>query len=311
MNEYDAIIIGAGPAGLTAGLYLARARLRVLLLEKTGPGGQIALAGNVENYPGFPEGIAGLELSENMRVQAEKFGLKATAGLVEEIKRGKDKTWHVKTEEEYKTFSAIIASGASYRKLGVGNEEKLTGRGVSYCATCDGAFFRDKNVVVVGGGDQAVEEALFLTNFARKVTIIHRRDRLRAAKILQERALSNKKMEFVRDSVVEEIGGREKVEGIRIRNVKTGKESELACDGVFVLIGLTPDTGFLKGMLELDDKGYIVTDEEMKTSEAGIFACGDCRKKRFRQVVTACGDGATAAFSAQQYVEELKGIAYK
>ena len=312
---YDAIIIGGGPAGLTAGIYLSRARMNTLLIEKALPGGQAILTEIIENYPGFPLGIAGPELMQKMEEQAVRFGLKIEYGEVAEvrIKEGKeDKVKMVKiNNQEYKTLAIILASGAEASKLEVPGEEELRGRGVSYCATCDAPFFKDQKIVVVGGGDTAIEEALYLTKFVREVTIIHRRDRLRATKILQERVFANKKINLAWDSVVTKVLGKEKVEGILIQNKKTGEEKEVPCQGVFVFVGNVPNSKFLNELIKLDQKGYILTDDNMMTSQEGIYACGDVRKKILRQVVTACGEGATAAFAAQKYIEEIKGVSYK
>lgn len=308
MKDYDIIIIGGGPAGLTAGIYASRARMRTLLIERLAPGGQAALTEIIENYPGFPEGVPGLELMKKMREQAIKTGLEIVPGEVTEIEAEKKL---VKTKDrKYKALAIIIASGAHPQKLGVPREDRLLGKGVSYCVTCDGPLFKDRDVVVVGGGDSAVEEALFLTKFAKKVILIHRRERLRAAKILQERALANKKIEFIWDSAVTEILGEEGVDGVRVKNKKTKEEKEIPCQGVFISIGIIPATEFLKGLTNIDERGYLLTDEDMKTSQEGIYACGDCRKKLLRQIITACGEGALAAFAATKYVEELKGMAY-
>ena len=307
---YDVIIIGSGPAGLTAGMYCTRANLSTLILGDIF-GAQLAEAGIIENYPGFEEGISGMDLVIKMSDQAKKYGVKSNISMAKEISKKED-GFQVKTDDDsFLGLSIIIASGANHNKLGVIGEEELAHRGVSYCATCDGPLFRDKDLVVVGGGDSAVKEALFLTEFARKVRLVHRRNRLRATKILQDRAFSNEKMDFIWESQVTKILGEESVEGVKIKNVKTQKEEDVACQGVFIFVGINPATGFLKGLLDIDESGYIITDDDMKTSVDGIFACGDARKKIFQQVVTACGEGATAAFSAQQYVEELKGIAYK
>jgi len=303
MSEYDIIIIGGGPAGLTAGLYTSRSGLKTLLLEKVAPGGQAALAWTIENYPGFPEGINGPELTERIEKQAEKYGLEIKSGEVAKVKvSSKDERSKgmlekvIKTEEgeEYKTVALIVATGTRPRKLGVPGEERLIGRGVSYCATCDGPLFKNRKVVVVGGGDAAVEEALFLSKFAEKTTLIHRRDELRATKIVQERAVSNPKLEFLWKSTVTEILGETEVEGVKVRNIETGKDLTLEAKGVFIYIGTIPNTGFLKGIIEMDNKGFIITDENMETSVKGIYACGDVRKKLLKQVVTACGEGATA-----------------
>jgi len=318
---YDAIIIGGGPAGLTAGIYLSRARMGTLLIEKALPGGQAILTEIIENYPGFPHGITGPELMQKMEEQAVRFGLKIEYGEVVEVKikvgkedkKGKeDKVKIVKiNNQEYRTLTIILASGAEASKLEVPGEEELRGRGVSYCATCDAPFFKDQKIVVVGGGDTAIEEALYLTKFVREVTIIHRRDRLRATKILQERVFANKKINFAWDSVATKILGKEKVEGVLIQNKKTAEEKEISCQGVFVFVGNVPNSKFLYELIKLDQKGYILTDDNMMTSQEGIYACGDVRKKLLRQVVTACGEGATAAFAAQKYIEELKGVSYK
>ena len=312
---YDAIIIGGGPAGLTAGIYLSRARMDTLLIEKALPGGQAILTEIIENYPGFPLGIAGPELMQKMEEQAVGFGLKIEYGEVEEIKKkeGKeDKVRIVKiNNKEHKTLTIILASGAEADKLEVPGEEELRGRGVSYCATCDAPFFKDQKIVVVGGGDTAIEEALYLTKFVREATIIHRRGRLRATRILQERVYSNKKINFAWDSVVTKILGKEKVEGVLVQNKKTGEERGISCQGIFVFVGNIPNSKFFNELIKLDKKGYILTDDNMMTSQEGIYACGDVRKKLLRQVVTACGEGATAAFAAQKYIEELKGTSYK
>ena len=309
---YDAIIIGGGPAGLTAGIYLSRARMDTLLIEKALPGGQAILTEIIENYPGFPHGIAGPELMQKMEEQAVRFGLKIEYGEVEEVKIKEDKIKIVRiNNQEYKTLTIILASGAEASKLDVPGEEGLRGRGVSYCATCDAPFFKDQKIVVVGGGDTAIEEALYLTKFVWEVTIIHRRDRLRATKILQERVFANKKINFTWDSVVTKVLGNEKVEGVLIQNKKTGEEKEIPCQGVFVFVGNVPNSKFLNELIKLDQKGYILTDDNMMTSQEGIYACGDVRKKILRQVITACGEGATAAFAAQKYIEEIKGISYR
>jgi len=309
--DYDVIVIGGGPAGLTAALYAGRARLKTLIVESFSVLGQAIITDRIENYPGFPEGINGFDLVEKFKKQAEKFEVEFKTGDVSEVKKH-DKGWEIKIKDKsYTALSLIVASGAKPKKLGVAGEEKLQGKGVSYCATCDGALYRDKEVVLAGGGDTAIEEALFLTRFAAKVKVAHRRDRLRATKILQERALANKKIEFIWESTITEITGDNKVSGVKIENVRTKEKGEVPCDGVFIFVGYSPNTDFVKGVLKLDKGGYIAGDDNMKTSEKGIFACGDCRGKLLRQVVTACGDGAVAAFSAQQYVEELKGEAYK
>ena len=312
---YDAIIIGGGPAGLTAGIYLSRARMDTLLIEKALPGGQAILTEIIENYPGFPHGIAGPELMQKIEEQAVRFGLKIEYGEVAKVQIKVDKEDKVKivkiNNQEYKTLTIVLASGEEASKLEVPGEEELRGRGVSYCATCDAPFFKDQKIVLVGGGDTAIEEALYLTKFVREVTIIHRRDRLRATKILQERIFTNKKINFAWDSVVTKILGNEKVEGVLVQNKKTGDEREISCQGVFVFVGNIPNSKFFNELIKLNKKGYILTDDNMMTSQEGIYACGDVRKKLLRQVVTACGEGATAAFAAQKYIEELKGTSYK
>ena len=309
--DYDVIIIGGGPAGLTAALYASRTRLKTLLLESYFVPGQAVIADCIENYPGFPDGINGFELIEKFKKQVQKFGAEIKIGDIERIEKHKN-GWRVDVEgKTYNSLSLLVASGARPKKLGVPGEERLQGRGVSYCATCDGALYKDKDVVLVGGGDTAIQEALFLTRFAKKVSVVHRRKRLRATRILQERALANKVIEFIWESRIIEIMGKDKVGGVKVKNINTEKETEVSCNGVFIFAGYSPNTDFIKGLLKSDKDGYILTDDDMNTSKKGIFACGDCRKKLLRQVVTACGDGATAAFSAQQYVEELKGVAYK
>jgi thioredoxin reductase (NADPH) len=313
-DVYDVMIIGGGPAGLTAGMYTARARLSTVLIEKLGIGGQASITDKIENYPGFVEGVSGPELVHSMEQQASSFGMKIVFGEVTRIEcseEGSIKKVFVNGEAEpYQCLSLVLAAGHEQRKLGVPGEEEYTGKGVSYCATCDGAFFRDLAIAVVGGGDVALEEALFLTRFAKKIYVIHRRDRLRATKILQERAFDNTKIEFIFDSVVDEIFGQMLVEGVKVRNLKTGERKDLEVSGVFVFVGWIPGLSFLGSIIERSEDGYIVADNEMKTSREGIFVCGDCRKKNLRQIVTACGDGATAAFSAQHYVEKMKGQEY-
>ncbi|MGB2961499.1 MAG: thioredoxin-disulfide reductase [Candidatus Omnitrophota bacterium] len=311
---YDTIIIGGGPAGLTAGLYSARSRLNTLLVESFSIMSQAGMTETIENYPGIDK-ISGIELLNNLKKQAESHGLKCKIGTVRHIFSGEKKgfpVWRVEDESgTFESLSLIVASGAVPKNIGVPGEKEFVGKGVSYCAICDAAFFRDKDIVVVGGGNTAAEEAMFLSKFAKKITLIHRRDRLRADRIIQERVLSNKKMKFIWDSVVEEIAGSTKVEKVRIKNVKTGKKAELACDGVFIFAGWSPNTDFVKDILKVNDKNCIIVDSEMRTSREGIFACGDCCHKKLHQVVTACGDGAVASNSAREYVDELKGVAYK
>ncbi len=303
-EAYDVIIIGGGPAGLTAGLYTSRARLRTLLIEKAMFGGQIANTEHVENFPGFPDGISGFELGQSMYQQAEKHGLQTVAAEVTGIEVS-DKGKVVKTTEgEYVGTAVVVAGGAERNKLGVPGEEEFLGKGVSYCATCDGAFFREQVVAVVGGGDSAIEEALQLTRFASKVYVIHRRDQLRASKLHQERAFSNPKIELVWDSVVEEIQGPDKVQGLVVRNVKTGEVTKLDVSGVFIYVGLHPETDYLKGVVPLDEEGRIPTTQRMETEIPGVFAAGDIRSNSPRQAITAAGEGATAAIAAEKYLAE-------
>jgi thioredoxin reductase (NADPH) len=301
---YDVIIIGSGPAGLTAAIYTGRARLETLVIAGVAFGGQPMLTEEVENFPGFPESIRGPELIDRMRKQAERFGAKflfQDAAAVD----FSSKPFKVKAGKQvFEAKSVIIATGGSPKWLGLESEARFRGRGVSSCAVCDGPLFKEKKVVVVGGGDTAVDETLTLAKFAKEVMLIHRRNELRATKILQDRAFSNKKISFVWDSVVEEILGKNRVEGIRIRNVKTGEKSEIATDGVFVAIGHKPNTAIFKGQIEFDNNGYVVVKDETKTSVEGVFVAGDVLDPRYRQVVTAAGSGCKAALDAVKYVEE-------
>lgn len=300
----DLIIIGAGPGGLTAGLYAKRLGLDCLIIEGKNPS-LASLTYSIENIPGIPN-ISGWDFINNLKEQVRKLGVKIIPSDCTKISE-KDGLWMVYTDGEiYTASSVIIATGASLKRLDVEGEERLTGRGVSYCAVCDAPFFKDKNVVVVGGGNTAIEEALFLTKFANKVFIVHRRNELRASKILQEKALANPKIEFVLSGVVTEIIGENKVASIEIRNVETDKTSKIECDGVFIFVGLVPNSSLAKGLLLLSDNGYIVTDEEMRTTKRGIFAAGDVREKGLRQIITACSDGAIAAYSAFLYLKEEK-----
>lgn len=305
---YDVIIVGGGPAGLTAGLYAGRAKLNCLLLEKMPLlGGQIVNAWNVENYPGFPGGIAGQELTANMESQAREFGLVIRTGEVSALRlHGAWRQVVTGEGEEYACRAVILASGASLNRLGIDGEERFIGRGVSYCATCDGFFFKGRDVLLVGGGDAALEEALFLTRFVNRVTIVHRRDTLRATRILQERAFANAKIDFLWDTVLEKISGSQAVEMVTLKNLKTGTLTEQKTDGIFVFVGTSPNTEFAKGMLHLDQGGFIVTNDSMETSTPGIFAAGDSRRKLLRQVSTAVGDGATAAVAAEKYLENFR-----
>lgn len=301
-DEQDVVIIGAGPAGLAAALYTGRARLKTVVLEKGIPGGQILLTDWVENFPGFPEGIAPFELMENFRKQAVRFGARIETDEARAIRR-EDEGWIVVGENrEYRARAVIIATGASYRKLGLAGEGRLTGKGVSYCATCDGAFFRDREVAVVGGGDNALTEAIFLTRFCRKLYLIHRRDRFRAIQILQERVFSDPKIEVLWDSVVEAIEGETQLERIIVRNLKENRSYPLKLDGLFVSIGMEPQTAFVKGLVELNEWGEIKVDPKMATSQPGIFAAGDVAEACPKQVATAVGTGVAAALAVNEYL---------
>ena len=301
---YEVIIIGGGPAGLTAGLYASRAGLTTVLIEKGIFGGQINYAEHVENFAGFPEGISGIELGEKLRVQAEKHGLKTIPAEVTGLEiKGEQKTI-ITTDGDFTGRAIILAGGAVRKKLGVEGESRLTGRGVSYCAVCDAAFFRDQKLAVVGGGDTAITEALHLAKVAFKVTIIHRRNQLRAAHILQEKLLSEPKIDFIWDTTVSAIEGKDNVERLRLLNIKTNQSSILEVSGVFISVGTNPDTEYLRGILPLDELGYIITNEKMETPIPGILAAGDIRHDSARQAITAAGDGATAAIYAQKYLTE-------
>ncbi len=302
---FDVIIIGGGPAGLTAGIYTSRAGLKSLLIEKGLSGGQVATTERVENYPGFDEGVSGAGLSIKMEKQATKFGLEIIQGSVQKISLNeKIKKITLEGNQEFEAKSVILCTGAHPRTLGIDGEDKYRGRGVSYCATCDGAFFKGEKVAVIGGGNSAVEEALFLTKFAETVHIIHRRDQLRADKIIQERAFSNPKIKLIWNSVAKKIEGNDSVKSLHLKNVKTGEESVLDVQGVFIYVGYNPNTEFLKGVVDLDKDQYITTDMMMSTSVPGIFAAGDVRANSQKQIAIAVGDGATAAISAGKYIEE-------
>ena len=303
--DYDLVIVGAGPAGLTAGIYAARARMKVLCLEKTAPGGQILVSDHVENYPGFPEGISGAELVSHMQRQAERLGLPIESGDVLYADFAGPVKSIALSDRTISARSVIVATGASPRRLSVPGEAQFYGKGVSFCATCDGPFFRGQDVAAVGGGDTAVQESLFLARFARKVYLIHRRDALRAAAILQERAQAEPKIEMVWDSVVTAVKGLDAVESVAVKNVKTGAERLLPVSGCFVWVGVLPNTEFLSGVVKLDQGGFIITGPRMETSVPGVFAAGDCRDTPLRQVATAVGDAAIAAMSAEQYVASL------
>jgi thioredoxin reductase (NADPH) len=301
-REYDVAIIGGGPAGLTAGIYTARARLKSLLIERGATGGWIVNAGVVENYPGFPDGINGLELAEAIHQQAVKFGLETLTAEVTGLEL-KDEQRVVKTSEGDIAVRAVIVAGGSDRlKLGIPGEEEFTGRGVAYCAVCDGYFYRDVPVAVVGGGNAAINEALELTKFASRVTIIHRREELRATKILQERAFAEPKIEFSWNTVVEGVEGEDTVKKLRLKNVQSGEKSTLEISGVFMAVGFRPNTEYLKSVLTLADDGTVITNEKMETAVPGIFAAGDIRSSSVRQVAAAVGDGSVAAIYAERYI---------
>ncbi|MRH42013.1 thioredoxin-disulfide reductase [Aquibacillus halophilus] len=302
---YDVIIAGAGPAGMTAAVYTSRAALDTLMLERGIPGGQMANTEDVENYPGYDH-ILGPDLSNKMFDHSKKFGAEYAYGDIKEIIDGKEYKTVIAGKKEYKTRSIIITTGAQYRKVGVPGEQELSGRGVSYCAVCDGAFFKEKDLIVIGGGDSAVEEGVYLTRFAKKVTIVHRRDELRAQKILQQRAFDHEKVDFIWDTQIKSINGKDgKVGSVTLVNNKNGEEYNRDTDGVFVYVGMIPLSEPFKSLGVTNEEGYIPTNEKMQTNVPGVFAAGDIRDKELRQIVTATGDGSIAAQSAQAYVEHL------
>jgi thioredoxin reductase (NADPH) len=304
MSDYQLIIIGGGPAGLTAGIYATRARLRTLLLEKVIPGGQITSSEWVENYPGFPEGISGFDLGELVKEQAVRHGLEIKMAEVTALELD-DGLKVVKTAgSSYTADTVIIAGGSEHARLGVPGEAELVGRGLSFCATCDGPFFRDREVAVVGGGNIAITDALFLTRFSSKVYVIHRRDQLRADRILQERAFANEKIEFIWDTVADAIEGTDSVKSLQLRNVKTGDQSTLEIGGVFMAVGTRPNTEYLAGIMKLGQNGTIPINSQMETEIPGIFAAGDIREGSIRQVVAAAGDGAIATMAAERYITQ-------
>jgi thioredoxin reductase (NADPH) len=309
-NMENLIIIGSGPAGWTAGIYAGRAQLEPLLITGRATGGQMALTSEVDNYPGFPRGTTGQELAQLMQQQAERFGTRVQMDEVTAVQLSNHPFKVTTYGGEVEAQALIVATGTSPRKLGVPGEAEFTGRGVSYCATCDGFFYQGRKVVVVGGGDSAIEEALFLTRFASQVYVVHRRSRLRAEKVFQERALRNEKIQFVWDSVVMEIMGDGKVTGVRLKSIKTEEESVLEADGAFVYVGVIPNTGFLEGQLERDERGYIVTDRLCHTSVRGVFAAGDVQERVLKQIATAVGSGAMAAMEAEKFIAELEDRAY-
>lgn len=303
---YDVLIIGAGPAGLTAGLYTARGGLKTGIIEMAMPGGQAASTERIENYPGFPDGISGFELMNNFHLQAQAFGVEFIFEQVNNLELQGSLKKIITETQTIEAKAVIIAAGSKPRLLNVPGENTFHGRGVSYCATCDGAFFKGKRVIVVGGGDAALEEGAYLTKFAESVTIIHRRSGFRASQIALERAKSNSKIHFVLDSIIEEIMGSEQVQGVRVKNTINGETQVLPADGVFIYVGTEPNAGFLQGEIEVDERGYIKTGNLLETNIPGIFAAGDVRNTPLRQVATAVGDGALAAVEAEKYLSEIK-----
>ncbi len=307
----NVIILGSGPAGWAGAIYTARANLRPLLITGNEIGGQIATTTEVENYPGFPDGVTGPELSERMQAQAERFGATVELDFVTAVDvNGPPFTVETANGKRYRANALIITTGASPRKLGVPGEDRLIGRGVSYCATCDGFFFRNRQLVVVGGGDSSLQESLFLTKFASKVTIVHRRDQLRAGPALQRRADANPKIEYIWNTVVTNVSGENKVEAVTLKNVQTGEERQFPTDGVFVYIGHLPNNAPIAGKLAMDEHGYLITDKLMRTSVPGIFAAGEIQDSRFRQVATSTGQGVAAAMEVEKYLAEMEDHAY-
>jgi thioredoxin reductase (NADPH) len=305
MQKEKVLILGSGPAGYAAALYTGRAALDPLLLTGMEMGGQISLTYEVDNYLGFPEGTTGPELIEDMKQHAEKFGVRTAMEEATEVDFTSGAPFRVRSYRgEYEADTVIVATGAAPRRLGVPGEEEFIGKGVSFCATCDGFFFRDKDVLVVGGGDSALEEAIFLTRFARRVRVVHRRDQLRAGESLKRAAFENEKIEFVWDTVLEEITGEQKVNGARVKNVKTGEHFELETDGIFIFIGHYPNTALFSGQLEMDAAGYLVTDEYMMTSVPGVFAAGEAQDKIYRQIATSVGQGSGAGMMAVRWLRE-------
>ncbi|HOT23705.1 MAG TPA: thioredoxin-disulfide reductase [Thermoleophilia bacterium] len=307
-DTYDVAIVGAGPSGLTAGIYCARGRRSTVVLERNMAGGQIALTELVENYPGFPDGISGFDLADRMKRQAAQFGAELREiTTVASLQPHEDGCFSITTDQEsIRSRAVILSPGVEAKRSGIPGEAEFIGRGVSWCATCDGALYKGRTVAVVGGGDAAVEEGLFLTKFADKVYVVHRRDELRAAKIAQERAFANPKMEFVWDSVPRRVVGDQMVEGLEVQNLKTKEVRTLPVNGVFFYIGQIPNTAFLQGVVERDEAGYILTDELMRTSLCGVFACGDARSNPLKQIAMAVGEGALAAVQAQRYLDQLE-----
>jgi len=307
---YDLIILGAGPAGLTAAIYALRYGLKTIVLERASVGGQIIISEKIENYPGFSS-VSPQELVGKMQKQAENLGMRVEYEEVEKLElKNEKKIVYTSPDKQYKSLALIIATGGEEKKLGVKGEEELIGRGVSYCATCDAPFFRDKEVIAVGGGNTAIEESLYLTKFARKVYLIHRREMLRAEEILQQRVEKNSKIQLILKTVIQEIYGNSKVEGVKLKNLSSNELMNLSCSGVFVFIGLQPNTKFLQNLVELNEQGFIKTNKNLETNIKGVFACGDVRENLLKQVIVACGEAAQAAFVAKEYINKLKGIEY-
>ncbi len=305
VDVFDVIVVGGGGAGLTAALYTSRGELKTALFERMVAGGQISTTDIVENYPGFPEAIAGPEIAQKMEEQAQKYGTRFFYEEVTGVVQEKTLFKIVAHEAQFFARSVILASGANPRRLNIPGEKEFSARGVSYCATCDGAFFKGKEIAVVGGGDSAIQEALFLTKFASKVTVIHRREELRASKILQTRAFAHQKIGFIWNAIVTGIKGSNKIETLELRDTKTGAVSDFKVQGLFVFIGHDPVSHFVQGLVRCDEHGYVLTDNEFKTSVDGIFACGEVRKGSTRQLVSACGEGCSAALAAQKYIDDL------
>ena len=305
MSTHDLVIVGGGPAGLTAGLYAARARMDVVLLERLSPGGQVLTTDVVENWPGDVEGVSGFDLADRMRDHALKFGLEIKSAEITKLSADGNLKVLTTPEGELRAKAVVLAVGAQPKKLGVPGEEMLIGKGVSYCGTCDAPFYREQTVVCFGGGDTAAEECVFLTRFAKKVYLVHRRDELRAAGILAERVMNNPKIEVLWSQVPLEIKGVDKVEAVRLKKLKDGEEYDLPCDGAFVFVGTSPNTDFLRGVVDMDRQGFIICDRNQHTSMNGVFAAGDCCSKLLRQIVVAAGEGAVATYAAQRYLEEV------
>jgi thioredoxin reductase (NADPH) len=306
----NVIIIGSGPAGLTAAIYAARANLKPLVISGLERGGQVTLTNDLENFPGFPEGLGGFDMYQLFEKQATRFGAEMLYDVVTEVDLKSNIKKVSVANEEFQTKSVIVATGSTPLRLGIPGEEEFIGKGVSYCATCDGFFYTDKRVVVVGGGNSAIDEGLFLTRFASKVSIIHRRDRLRADAILQKRAMENEKIEIVWDTIVEEIQGDETVNRLKLKNVKTGKSSNFEVEGVFIFIGHKPNIDLFKGQLDIDENNYIITDKRTRTNLTGVFVCGDVQDSIYRQAITAAGTGCQSAMEAEKYLADLEGTAY-